>query len=696
MKTSLVFLAIFWGFELVQAEYSIGVGIADVTGPTVEITFMGYGKTDQKGTGLHLRQWARCFIIDDGKERIAFISVDVGMIGDGLRNSVIRKLQRRYNATYNQDNVIISGTHTHSAPGGFLLHLLFDLPSLGFSAQTFGSLVSGIVKCVVRAHERLQPGRIFISKGHVEDANINRSPTAYEQNPEEEKAKYPHNTDTEMVQMKFVTTDMKPLGVISWFAVHPTSMNNTNTLVSSDNMGYASILFEKRMNPGRVPGKGPFVAAMASSNLGDVSPNIRGPRCEKTGRECDIHTSTCPVKWDQCVSPGPGIDMFDSTRIIASRIYQTAWDLFNNDERIEVKGPLKVVHQYRDMPSAVEEIVREDGSVETVRGCLPAMGYSFAAGTTDGPGAFSFQQGTVTANQLWNIIRDFLAKPTVQDEECHKPKPILLATGHMKAPFEWQPRIVSTQLALIGNVAIAAVPGEFTTMAGRRLRNLLTDELSKGGIENPIPIVAGLCNTYSDYITTFEEYQVQRYEGASTIYGPHTLTIHLNQYRKLVNALMKNIILDRGPEPPELFNDVISFIPPVIWDNPIANLSFGEPTLNPKSVAHPGEKVLARFVSGNPRNCLKHDETFCTVEREEGEEGSDVWTVVATDADWETKVRWYRRSSILGTSETEVEYTVPEDARPGTYRIRHFGCYKYMFRGIYPYVGTSLTFKIVN
>lgn len=64
---------------------------------------------------------------------------------------------------------------------------------------------------------------------------------------------------------------------------------------------------------------------MASSNLGDVSPNIMGPRCEKTGQACDLHTSTCPVKWDQCVSPGPGVDMFDSTRIIATRIFTTAW-----------------------------------------------------------------------------------------------------------------------------------------------------------------------------------------------------------------------------------------------------------------------------------------------------------------------------------------------------------------------------------
>jgi len=32
------------------------------------------------------------------------------------------------------------------------------------------------------------------------------------------------------------------------------------------------------------------------------------------------------------------------------------------------------------------------------------------------------------------------------------------------------------------------------------------------------------------YITTYEEYQVQRYEGASTIYGPRTLDAYIHQY----------------------------------------------------------------------------------------------------------------------------------------------------------------------
>lgn len=41
----------------------------------------------------------------------------------------------------------------------------------------------------------------------------------------------------------------------SWFAVHPVSMNKTNELISSDNKGYASLLFEAEFNQAAFPGE---------------------------------------------------------------------------------------------------------------------------------------------------------------------------------------------------------------------------------------------------------------------------------------------------------------------------------------------------------------------------------------------------------------------------------------------------------
>lgn len=56
-------------------------------------------------------------------------------------------------------------------------------------------------------------------------------------------------------------------------------MNNSNQLVSVDNLGYASYLLEQEYNTGELVGRGRFVSGFSTSNSGDISPNIRGPRC---------------------------------------------------------------------------------------------------------------------------------------------------------------------------------------------------------------------------------------------------------------------------------------------------------------------------------------------------------------------------------------------------------------------------------
>ena len=52
-----------------------------------------------------------------------------------------------------------------------------------------------------------------------------------------------------------------------------------------------------------------------------------------------------------------------------------------------------------------------------------------------------------------------------------------------------------------------------------------------------IPVIAGLSNTYADYVTTKEEYQAQRYEGASTIFGPNTLDAFIHEFKKLAKVI---------------------------------------------------------------------------------------------------------------------------------------------------------------
>lgn len=75
--------------------------------------------------------------------------------------------------------------------------------------------------------------------------------------------------------------------------------------------------------------------------------------------------------------------MFDSTRIIGEKQFEKAMRLFES-ATLKVEGPLGWVHQYIDMSRQVVET--PTGNYST---CKPAMGYSFAAGTTDGKCSFS-------------------------------------------------------------------------------------------------------------------------------------------------------------------------------------------------------------------------------------------------------------------------------------------------------------------
>jgi len=332
------------------------------------------------------------------------------------------------------------------------------------------------------------------------------------------------------------------------------------------------------------------------------------------------------------------------------------------------------------------QVTLNNGS--TVSTCKPALGYSFAAGTTDGPGEFDFTQGAVTGNPFWDFISGLLKDPSPETEACHAPKPILLDTGEYRLPFAWHPTSVDTQILRVGNLAMVAVPGEFTTMSGRRLREAVAKAAAEEGEEMNV-VIAGLSNTYTHYITTYEEYQKQRYEAASTIYGPHTLSAYLQQYELLVQAMIQGEKMPAGPPPPDLSDQEISFVPGVVMDNPPPGYTFGDCTKQPLDSA-PGQRVSANFVSGHLRNNLMLEDTFMTVERMV----EDEWVVIAEDSDWETLLEWHRTNVILGESEVVCSWDIPEDTPEGLYRFGHKGYHHTIIRGNFYYEGWSNEFMV--
>lgn len=62
---------------------------------------------------------------------------------------VLKALQVKYGDLYRQDNVVLSGTHTHCGPAGYFQYTLFMISSKGYIKASMEPLVNGIVKVCV-------------------------------------------------------------------------------------------------------------------------------------------------------------------------------------------------------------------------------------------------------------------------------------------------------------------------------------------------------------------------------------------------------------------------------------------------------------------------------------------------------------------------------------------------------------------
>merc|ERR1719153_700686 len=107
--------------NLVSAGYNVGVGRADITGPAAEIGMMGYAKQGQNTRGIHTRNFARAFIVEDveTETRVVFVSCDTAMMGQLVKLGVLAESEAVYSGMYSEKNLVLSATHTHSGPAGF-------------------------------------------------------------------------------------------------------------------------------------------------------------------------------------------------------------------------------------------------------------------------------------------------------------------------------------------------------------------------------------------------------------------------------------------------------------------------------------------------------------------------------------------------------------------------------------------------
>ncbi|KAF3779300.1 Neutral ceramidase, partial [Nymphaea thermarum] len=182
--------------------------------------------------------------------------------------------------------------------------------------------------------------------------------------------------------------------------------------------------------------------------------------------------------------------------------------------------------------------------------------------------------------------------------------------------------------------------------------------------------------------------------GASTLYGPYTLSAYTQEFKKLATALVSGTIVQQGPQPPDLLDKQISLVPPVVVDLTPIGVKFGEVRTDvPQSSSYrKGDKVAVSFWSACPRNDLMTEGTFSLVEVLDD---TKTWIPAYDDDDFCLRFQWSRPARLSGVSHATIEWSIPETAVRGVYRISHFGCAKSIFGSMHHFNGSSSAFVVL-
>lgn len=668
--------------------YKIGTAMRDITGPTGDTQLQGYANSKQTSLGLHMRLWARAFVVEgcNGK-RVAFVSADLAQMFHSVRQGVVERLRGRLGKKYGFENLAISATHTHQAIAGYSHYNLMNMTGMtnvgfhGFDAENYEAIVGGIVEAVIAADAQadVTKGAIKLASGEVSNASFNRSKVAFNRDSAEDRAA--SEVDKTMTLVRFDAADGRSIGLFNWFAVHNTTFSNEHRQVSGDSKGIAAYWFERDRGTTEWGPTAPFVAGFAQANCGDVSPNIHG-------------------------RPDTASDLLETHPLdIARKQYDRAKALFNAATQA-ISGPVEFANTFVDFENIGVGMQYSKALVSFT--CRAEYGLSFMGGSKeDGVGLDFMPEGAAGPNPLafWNPIEAGV-------QICQGAKPLSPVPLGVRQGVYWSPTKLPLQVLVIGQLAIAAVPFELTTVTGRRLRNQLKTSLGPRVRE---VVIAGLSNDYAGYITTKEEYEAQQYEGASTQFGPWTeaaLRQEFNAVACTIKSGRQNGTFPwRGVTPPDLSKTRL--LPPAVptaaplYATVLAaqlppaksvlkpdvlpgGRTLGQVIEQPQSVAR-GGTVSMLFQGGHPRRSVRRLQSFFRIERQNGAN----WELVATDNAPETRYIWSPRP-IKGAgiaSELKVQWKTPRDQTPGKYRIRFFG-HADTGKGIAAYEGTSGLFEI--
>jgi neutral ceramidase len=512
-----------------QMAYKVGIAKEQIKDRRTRLPLQGYADPKQKASNTTTdgQIYSRAFVIEDTKNKtmVAIVVVDFWSCTKDIKSRVLELLAASGSYGLTRSNLMISGTHTHSAPGGYTGYVLFDQAAGGFDQVTAEMYASAIAASIKAAFAVKKSATITAGQTILANCGRQRSKAAFENNRREDKTAMGRDTDQTVIAYQFTYTNSTPQargGAICWYAIHPTCLGQENTKLSGDCHGEASRVLEADFAES---GNGQIVA-FANANCGDVSGNVGIAPQDRTNatdkaRMADIvrqmssvtkallTVSMMPVRgeikyWykDQDFSNIPIEKTQNKTWPSALGLSFAAGSTADSISRVDALGVEVVIS---DIVKEGMVSTGEDPGTATIRGLMAiALSAEFA-----------------TKNPLDPLAGDFGGLIA-----GHGKKPIVFsAAGYSKvAPSE-----LPLQIFQIGTSVIIGFPGELTAMAGHKLRRAIRN-FPKLTVTCSHSILNTYANDYCQYVTTKGEYDMQHYEGASNVFGPHALAAFTQEF----------------------------------------------------------------------------------------------------------------------------------------------------------------------
>ncbi len=650
-------------------ELAIGTARERITG-SWNAPLQGYVKQGQRAREILQDLNATAIAISD---RDGGTSILVSAELQGLDSAIFRTVAARVKEEFpeiDESNILIGATHSHAATGGYFLNLAYMLTDPRWSEQDWNILVDGLSDVILAALRDRSPGVLSVTEGEMHGVGHNRSPEAHRADPRSEK--FPEGVDPRVAA--FVAQSIDPAtgrpgatqAIAANNAVHPTTVSATVNAVHGDNKGYARERLEEALGA---------PVLMFSGAQGDNSPN--GPELARSGLLerllLGLFGRRGREKFDR---PGtehePFAHMFESGAQQAGAILPLVAEIQADTEgRLRVEGPIQTFRTWVDFSSV--ELANGE------RTQPPMIGKDTLAGTEDQRGievgGFPVLREGVKPNLPARAFWSAAGRLTGAEGD-HGPKRGI-GTRWVEPLYRnglgGVPEILPLTLHRLGRTAIIGVPFELTTNAGDELEEHLLKELQRtvpGAIDRVV--VQAYSNGYAQYVATKAEYELQHYEGSSTLFGPNTLQALKEKSADLAQALVSGVAPEGAEPPPIIFPRIRAKGPKDFDKAPRGRkLSDGDKTITAAADRYaPGDRVVVEYFGGDARR-RQRTTNILEVRRYDPVQGG--FHPVANQGHSSTRIKWMPDGK---THTYQVEWRIPKDLPPGRYQLWHTTTYR--------------------